>query len=313
MLSSASMKSEAGLREIVDDARVYLEARATAAAVEVLAEAYEALCGSEWALRQAVELLDACYFQLWLEKSHAEAASALDLIFKLAGGRSFPDRGIDAGIFECYKRALVLTGSSPIPLIRYYRHQNLVRLFALTQGVEGDTAECGCARGLSSMELCLAIGRTEPEWRGEGFHIFDSFEGLSEPQAQDRDVSGIDAAEAARIRSMMHRGNMAFPLEQVREVFQAYPGMTFHPGWIPDSFAALPERRYRFVHVDVDLYAPTLAAFRYFFPRLEQGGMIVTDDYNWPGGRKAVDEFCSISGLRARFTDTNQAYLTREG
>jgi len=307
------VESEIELREIIGDARAYVKSRAFSAAVDLLAEAHDDLCSREWALRQAVELLDACYFQLWLEKSHAEAAAALELIFDLARDRLFPDRGIDAQIFERYKRALALTGSSPIPLNRYQRHQNLIQLFSLTDGVEGDTAECGCARGLSSMELCLAISRTKPGWLGEGFHIFDSFEGLSEPQPQDLDASGLGAAEAGRIRTMMHRGNMAFPIEQVREVFQAYPGVTFHPGWIPDSFAALPERTYRFVHVDVDLYRPTLAVFNYFFPRLAEGGVIVTDDYNWPGGRKAVDEFCSSNGLRARFTETNQAYLSRGG
>jgi O-methyltransferase len=305
------MESETGLREVVGDARAYLEARAWAAAIEVLSEACEALRGSEWASRQALELLDACCFQSWMEKAHAQTAVALDLIFELAGEQLFPEGGVDTRILERYKRALVLTGNSPLPLKRYYRHQNLLRLFSLTERVQGDTAECGCARGLSSMVLCLTIGRARPDWRGEGFHIFDSFEGLSEPQAQDLDMSGIDAAQAARIQGMTTRGSMAFPLEQVREVFQAYPGVTFHPGWIPDSFAALPERKYRFVHVDVDLYRPTLDAFNYFFARLEDGGMIVTDDYNWPGGRKAVDEFCSINGLRARFTDTHQAYLIR--
>ena len=108
----------------------------------------------------------------------------------------------------------------------------------------------------------------------------------------------MDPAEAGRVQSMMHRGNMAFPLDELRALFRPiFPGVTFNPGWIPVSFAGLPERRYRFVHVDVDLYQPTLDAFAYFFPRLEAGGLIVTDDYNWPGGRKAVDEFCAANGV----------------
>jgi len=307
------MKSEIEVREIIEDARAYLETRAWSGVVEILSEGCETVRGHEWALRKAVDLLDVCYFQFWLDNSPAEAAAALELIFRLAWGRSFDDGDVDPEVFERYKRALALTGTSPIPLSRYSRHQNLVRLFSLTEKVAGDVVECGCARGLSSMELCLAIVRSRPEWRGGGFHIFDSFEGLSEPQAQDLDFSGIDAAGVGRIQSMMRRGNMAFPLAQLRDVFlPTYPEVTFHPGWIPASFAGLPERRYRFVHVDVDLYQPTLDAFDYFFPRLEAGGLIVTDDYNWPGGRKAVDDFCSANGLQARFTGTNQAYLRRE-
>jgi hypothetical protein len=308
------MATEIEVREVVNDAQAYLESRAWPGVLEILDEACDALREHDGALRKAVDILDVCFCQLWLDKSPAEAASALELIFRLARGRLFDDRDADPAIFERYTRALLLTGTSPTPFGRFARHQNLVRLFGLTEGVAGDVVECGCARGLSSMELCLAISRGQPGWRGEGFHIFDSFEGLSEPQAEDLDVGGIDTAEARRIRSMMHRGSMAFPLALLREIFApVYPQVTFHPGWIPASFDGLPERRYRFVHVDVDLYQPTLAAFGYFFPRLEPGGVIVTDDYNWPGGRKAVDDFCAANGLRPEFTGTNQAYLRRPG
>ncbi len=305
-----SLPSEA--REVIDDARAYLEVRALQAAVEVISDGSEALRGHEPALRQAIELLDACFFGLWEAGAVAEATAALEILYRFAQGRLFDSRGIDATIFTRYKRALVLTGSSPTPLDRYHRHENLIRLFSRTQNVSGEVAECGCARGLSSMELCLSIEADRPGWRGTGFHIFDSFEGLSAPQAEDRDVQGISAPEAKRILGMMRRGNLAFPLEQVRAIFsKTYPEVALHPGWIPESFTGLPEQRYRFVHVDVDLYRPTLGAFTYFYPRLEQGGMLVTDDYNWPGARKAVDEFCAANGVEAQLTNTNQAYLIR--
>ena len=307
------MTSDTRVPEILDDARAYAEAGAFSGAVGVLAEDSEAVRGHAGVLPQAIALLDTCYYQLWLEKSAADALAAVDLIFALARGRLLPDSDIDPGILERYKRALIATGTSPLPLNRYLRHQNLIRVFALTAEISGDVVECGCARGLSSMELCLEIGRTRPDWRGKGFHIFDSFAGLSEPEAKDLDVTGIDAGEAQRILSMMHRGNMACSLAQVREAFrEPYPDVAFHPGWIPDSFTGLPEQRYRFVHVDVDLYQPTLAALAYFFPRLQPGGVIATDDYNWPGGRQAVDEFCAANALRRQVTSTNQAYVVRE-
>src|SRR5262245_54707709 len=307
------MATELEVREVVDDAQAYLQSRAWSGVIEIFDESCEALRDHDAALPKAIDILDACYYQLWLEKSPA-AETALTLIFRLARGRLFDDRNADPAIFERYARALALTGTSPVPFGRFARHQNLMRLFGLTAGVAGDVVECGCARGLSSMELCLAIGRERPAWCGEGFHVFDSFEGLSEPQAEDLDAGGMDAVEARRVGSMMHRGNMAFPLDLLRATFApVYPEVAFHPGWIPASFDGLPERRYRFVHVDVDLYQPTLAAFEYFFPRLEAGGAIVTDDYNWPGGRKAVDQFCAANGLEAAFTNTSQAYLRRAG
>jgi len=48
------------------------------------------------------------------------------------------------------------------------------------------------------------------------------------------------------------------------------------------------------VHIDVDLYEPTRAAFEFFHPRMAPGGVMVCDDYGFascPGARKAVDEY----------------------
>ena len=51
--------------------------------------------------------------------------------------------------------------------------------------------------------------------------------------------------------------------------------------------------KFAFVHLDADLYQPTLAALRYFYPRMVAGGVIIIHDYNhnWDGARKAVNEF----------------------
>ena len=47
------------------------------------------------------------------------------------------------------------------------------------------------------------------------------------------------------------------------------------------------------VSLDADLYISTLAALKFFYPRLSPGGVIFIHDYNykWEGIRKAVAEF----------------------
>jgi O-methyltransferase len=67
----------------------------------------------------------------------------------------------------------------------------------------------------------------------------------------------------------------------------------FIEGYFPDS---LPEhvknRTFAFVHLDADLYEPSLAGLRFFYPRMAHHGIIVVHDYNaWPGARLAVDEY----------------------
>ena len=67
-------------------------------------------------------------------------------------------------------------------------------------------------------------------------------------------------------------------------------------GWIPNVLKIEADRKYSFVHIDVDLFEPTFYAHKYFFERLSPGGIIVCDDYGYnifPGAAKAVEEFVS--------------------
>jgi hypothetical protein len=208
--------------------------------------------------------------------------------------------------------ACAATGTSPLPVRRIFRHQNLVRLFlSLPEDVHGDVVECGCARGLSFLQLCLSFRTRHPDWKGEGFHIFDSFEGLSEPTAEDLQFDGRPES-ASVIAGDMAPGRYACSMEVVSaNVHRLFPGVELHPGWIGASFVGEPERTYRFVHVDVDLYTPTAESLEYFVPRLAKGGIIVTDDYSWTGARKAFDEFAKRERVDLLTTDTAQAYFIK--
>jgi len=65
-------------------------------------------------------------------------------------------------------------------------------------------------------------------------------------------------------------------------------------GYVPETFSGLEGERFAFVSLDMDLYAPTLAALRFFAPRLTPGGVILLHDYyhsTFSGIKQAVDEF----------------------
>lgn len=214
------------------------------------------------------------------------------------------------GAFESdYRSALEATGTPPFPLRRRVRFHRLCALLRGTDALDGDVAECGCFRGLSSFLLLSTIARSRPGYRGEGYHVFDSFQGLGAPGAEDR-VEGHEPG-AERIRRMCQPGWFAAPEAEVRRNLSRFPAVAYHPGWIPASLGEAPERRYRFVHLDLDLYEPTLAALEYFFPRLVAGAALVCDDYGWPGGRRAVDRFCAERHVAADVTPDRQAILRK--
>lgn len=139
-----------------------------------------------------------------------------------------------------------------------------------TAKVEGDLAEVGVFRGGTARVIGEAKGSRR-------LHLFDTFEGLPAPGA-------IDTA--------FQQGQYAGSLEAVRAFLAGCEGVEFYQGLFPATGEAVKERRFSFVHLDVDLYESTRASLEFFYPRLSTGGVIVSHDYvEFAGVRRAFDEF----------------------
>ncbi len=174
----------------------------------------------------------------------------------------------------------------------------------------GLMVECGCWNGLSSLVMCEYVRAQQPQFKGEGFHIFDSFEGLSEPTTAD----ALPEKTITELQQKFNTVTGAFSarLEDVQAALSEFPAVTYHRGWLPESLAGLPEAKYKFVHIDVDLYEPTLGIVAYFYPRLVEGGLIICDDYGslaYPGAQRAIDEYSAAHGLLPLAISTGQAVL----
>lgn len=204
-----------------------------------------------------------------------------------------------------YSDGLRETGM-PDSAFRKPRFYNLVQMLMATKPLSGECLEAGCFRGLSSYLICNYLKRESKEFTGNGYSIVDSFEGLSEPVSKDLDA-------VYNVRTRAKKELYAASLESVRHVLSDYPNIAYYKGWIPDVLGVLPENRYRFVHIDLDLYQPILASLEYFYPRLCIGGILVVDDYGYldfPGAKRAVDEFCLSRGFEpARLTTGNAVII----
>ncbi len=193
---------------------------------------------------------------------------------------------------EAYGNGLANAKMKDNPL-RRARFFHLVQLLQLTRGIPGSTAEAGVFRGLSSYLICHYLRREQSLFDGETHFMIDSFEGLSTPVEKD------GAFPAKRHEAKAFTGTS---VEIAVKTLADFKGVNIFKGWIPEVLDELPEQKYRFVHVDVDVYEPTLASFRYFYPRLSAGGIMLCDDFgpwadnNWPGCIRAVNEFASEIG-----------------
>ncbi len=190
----------------------------------------------------------------------------------------------------------------------------LARYFLYSLGIEGAKAECGVSGGFSSLLVCRAASLTQNNFTGEGLHFIDSYEGL--PESTYEDFVPIRSEEDGKyIEGPAFRaGAMRGPLEHVRSVLHAYPGVRLHKGYIPEVLAVLPETSWSFVHIDVDLYEPTLSCLEYFYSRVTTGGVIICDDYGsilFPGAHKAWDKFCARHDIPFLVLPTGQSVIIR--
>ena len=198
---------------------------------------------------------------------------------------------------------------------RALRALNLVKYYEYAAGLNGDRAECGVLSGFSSLLVSKVHRLLAPGYAGAGYHLIDSFEGLSEPTQQD--AIGIRTTPEGRQEPVYShdKGKLANSLEATRSVMGDFPEVSFHKGWIPDVFADLPETTWSFVHVDVDLYEPTYRSLEYFVPRLVKGGCIINDDFAsllFPGGGQGWIDYFGQKELPFVVLDSGQSVFIKE-
>jgi O-methyltransferase len=146
--------------------------------------------------------------------------------------------------------------------------------------VQGDTADVGVRYGSSSFFMLKAMN--DPSRK---HHIFDSFEGLSEPSSEDK---------AAKTRLKWKKGDLAVDETVTRKNLFMFANCEFYKGWVPDRFPEVADKKFALVHLDLDLYQPTLDSLKFFYERVNPGGVIICDDYglgSCPGSKQAMDEF----------------------
>jgi hypothetical protein len=185
------------------------------------------------------------------------------------------------------------------------RRFHLLQFVQAVRDLPGCTAECGVARGIGSALICLELQDAMP---GDDCHFaFDSFEGVSAPSEVDRMENG---------RHHWFQGKLAVPAERTQALLAEFPKCKTVKGWIPESLQVAKDYRFRFVHVDVDLYQPTRDSFEFFYDRLVPGGVILMDDHGFtscPGARQAAMEFFAKRPERIVELTTGQAFVIKAG
>lgn len=138
---------------------------------------------------------------------------------------------------------------------------------------EGLFAEAGVYKG----GICKLLAETFPNRTIIGF---DTFEGLP--------VEQWNAGEKHKPKDFNDAS-----YEAVLEFINC-SNVKLIKGLFPDSAEPFINDKFAFVHVDFDFYEGIKACLDFFWSRLNPGGILVFDDFQWhmcPGVEKALNEF----------------------
>ena len=143
--------------------------------------------------------------------------------------------------------------------------------------ITGAFAELGVHKGVTAKAIhWMDVDRK--------LYLFDTFNGF-DPRDLTVEVQQEDKFDPSNFSDT--------DVEIVRAYIGGNDNLIFKKGYFPETTLSLEYERFALVHLDADLYVPTLEALKFFYPKMNPGGVIIIHDYNhtWDGIPKAVNTF----------------------
>ena len=167
---------------------------------------------------------------------------------------------------------------------------SLVAFWVRESGLRGNYLEFGVGAGRSAVAAIRAHRRYNPEAVGK-FFLFDSFRGLPALEGSDADSH------------QFREGEFAFSVDEVRAALDGRgvldpQRVRLVPGFFDESLPAFDRAEFgglpaAVVHIDVDLHRSARVVLDFVTPLLQQGTVILFDDWNtfnarWSHGERAA-------------------------
>lgn len=181
-------------------------------------------------------------------------------------------------------------------LSRFLAH---VELCKMALNVPGSFVECGVYKGVGLLTWAKLLDMFCPGDTSRKVFGFDNFKGFPSLSEQD----GAANPKSGKVSGGWNPKNSKAELDYFLELFQRDKFLPrsqmieLIEGDIRETAARFVKRYpglgVALLHLDVDLYEPTLAALKAFYPKVVNGGVVVVDEYalkDW-GATKAVEEF----------------------
>ena len=188
-------------------------------------------------------------------------------------------------------------------------------MFLKTISLSGNIVECGVATGAT---LALFKNLQKEFNCSRKIWGFDSFEGFS-PAADEDGSFFTNTQDTYNVK--YSRYTLDYVRQNLIDLGAQNSGDTdisLIKGWIPQSFEFYDGSPISLINLDVDIYEPTKGTLEFFWPLLQENGIILLDEYDFdrdiekfPGAKKAVDEFCKAKNISVTKHYTGKSYITK--
>ncbi len=179
-----------------------------------------------------------------------------------------------------------------------------VRCWAARRALQlpGNFVECGVNLGGGAVMIYHYTGF---ETSGKTLYLLDTFSGLPVDQMLEKEKE-LGLAE--------RYGHYPDSWEPVQALFRDKPGVKLIRGKVPTTLAELPDEPVAYLHLDMNMAYPEVAALRFLWPRLTPGACVVMDDYGFMGHdvqHLALNDFACSMGQQILGLPTGQGLLFR--
>jgi hypothetical protein len=193
----------------------------------------------------------------------------------------------------------------------YHWHWRVhIGLWAARLGVEleGDFVECGVNRGFLSSAIMDYL-----DWNSQqrDFWLLDTFAGLDA-----RFISEAERAGGALRRNAesLDRGFYVRGADGARANFAQWPRARIIEGAVPETLGRISASRVAYLHLDMNVAPPEIAALAHLWGKLSAGAPVLLDDYAYLGHaaqRQALDAFARAHGVAICSLPTGQGLIIK--
>lgn len=171
--------------------------------------------------------------------------------------------------------------------------------------IPGDFIEIGVYKGGVIMAMALKCKQMGIQRK---IHAYDTFEGMTPPTAEDKDLKGNMAADI--LPSVMCYSGFEETKQNINRC--DYPFIEFHKGDILETDLKIIPHEIALLRLDTDWYELTKFELNHFEPNVVANGCVIIDDYgHWKGCKLAVDEFLNGKNISIKTIDYTGVWWTK--